>query len=214
MNRIQIILGCCGILLCSWLSSCAELTPVRATSRPSAQTATATATARQPAPSIDLAGRLSVRFQKDGRDEALHGSFTWAQRPDTTVISLLSPLGQTLAIISITPTVATIEQSGSMPRTAADPNALAAQTLGWPLPVVGLRHWLQGFVTDKQGNPQPVPIENTSAFPTGDGWSLQYSTWNTSDADHPHPKRIDLTRHTNEAGDVAIRLVIDEWHPI
>ncbi len=210
MNRIKIILGWGGLCLCGWLSGCAELTP--APSRPVEQIATAAK--RQPAQSIDLAGRLSVHYQKDGHDEALHGSFTWVQRPDTTVISLLSPLGQTLAIISITPTAATIEQSGQVPRTAADPNALAAQTLGWPLPVVGLRDWLQGFVTDKQGKRQPIAMEDTSAFPTNDGWTLQYPTWNTSDAEHPHPKRIDLMRHTTEAGDVAIRLVIDEWKPM
>ena len=211
MNRRQIIFGWFGLCLCNWLSGCAALTTTPAASNPVAQIATTT---RQPARSIDLAGRLSVHYQKDGRDEALHGSFTWVQRPDTTVISLLSPLGQTLAVITMTPSAATIEQSGQAPRTAVDPNALAAQALGWPLPVAGLRDWLQGFVADAQGNRHPIALGNTATLQTNDGWTLQYPIWNTSDAEHPHPKRIDLMRHTSEAGDVAIRLVIDEWQPM
>lgn len=166
-----------------------------------------------PAAAIDLAGRLSVRYLKNGRDEALHGSFTWLQRPDTTVINLLSPLGQTLAVITITPTSAAIEQSGQPTRIAAEPDALVADVLGWPLPIAGLRDWLQGFAIDAQGRRNAVAFNDTTALKTGDGWTLKYATWDNSDAAHPHPKRIDMTRNTTEAGEVAIRLVIDSWQP-
>jgi outer membrane lipoprotein LolB len=168
---------------------------------------------RSPVASIDLAGRLSVRYQKDGREEALHGSFTWVQRPEATVVSLLSPLGQTLAVIMITPTQAAIEQSGQPTRTATAPDALAADVLGWPLPISGLRDWLQGFAIDTQGRRNAVAFNDTTTFKTGDGWTLQYAVWDNSDASHPHPKRIDMTRNTTEAGEVALRLVIDSWQP-
>lgn len=39
-------------------------------------------------------GRFSIHYQADGKEESLHGGFDWKQAPDYTVITLLSPLGQ------------------------------------------------------------------------------------------------------------------------
>ena len=179
-----------------------------------ANPATPAAIARQPIAAIDIAGRLSVRYQKDGREEALHGSFTWSQKADATVISLLSPLGQTLAVITVTSTSASIAQAGQATRVAADANALATETLGWPLPVAGLRDWLQGFTTNALGQRSAVKANDPVAFQTSDGWTLQYASWDNTDRNQTHPKRLDLTRQTTEAGDVSIRLVIDNWQPL
>lgn len=209
----KLIAGWC----CIWLAGCAAPGPTTglATEAPSAIIAAPVpALARLPAATIDLAGRLSVRYQKDAHDEALHGSFTWSQHAEATVVSLLSPLGQTLAVITISPTSAAIEQAGQPTRTAVEPDALAADVLGWPLPIAGLRDWLQGFSTNAQGRRNAVTFNDTTAFRTDDGWTLQYAVWDNTDPAHPHPKRIDLTRQTGAAGEVAIRLVIDKWQPI
>ena len=176
--------------------------------------ATPAAMMRQPVEAIDIGGRLSVRYQKDGRDEALHGSFSWSQRTASTIISLLSPLGQTLAVITITPNTASIEQAGQPIRVAANADALAADALGWPLPIAGLRGWLQGFTTNSQGQISGVTPNEMTALRTSDGWTLQYDSWDDTDPAFPHPKRIDLSRQTTEAGEVAIRLVIDSWQPL
>ena len=177
-------------------------------------TATPAALMRQPVATIDIGGRLSVRYQKDGHDEALHGSFTWSQKTVSTVVSLLSPLGQTLAVITITPTSASIEQAGQPVRVAANADALAADALGWPLPIAGLRDWLQGFTTNAQGQISAVMPNDTAALRTSDGWTLQYASWDNADTASPHPKRIDISRQTTEAGEVAMRLVIDSWQPL
>jgi outer membrane lipoprotein LolB len=47
--------------------------------------------------SIELTGRLSVNYQKDGQPQSLTGNFNWAQRPGRIDVSLASPLGQTIA---------------------------------------------------------------------------------------------------------------------
>ena len=67
---------------------------------------------------IELGGRLSVRYQENGRDQAVHGTFSWIQAPERTLLTLLSPLGQTIATIDITPNLATLTQAGQAPRTA------------------------------------------------------------------------------------------------
>lgn len=158
---------------------------------------------------INLSGRLSVRYQRDGKDESLHGNFTWAQTPAQTHIALLSPLGQTVASIAITPEGASLQQSGDVPpRMAPDVDELVAVSLGWPLPIAGLRYWLQGLGTDASGNAF-IASPQIPDVTTKDGWRLRYVSW--QDDNPGRPKRIDLERWTPQAGDVAIRIVIDTW---
>lgn len=189
------------------LSGCAALAPQ------AEQTSTETiqsAGNRQYHQAIDLDGRLSVQYQRNNADESLHGSFTWRQTAQSNTITLLSPLGQTIATIAVEPGNATLTQSGHAPRTAADVDELAAQSLGWPLPVSGLRNWLQGFAVDAQGKPFTATPDANSVT-TGDGWQIRYVTWDENDPARIHPKRIDLERQTEQAGKVAIRIVIDNW---
>lgn len=176
------------------------------------------ADARQASPrsyrdAIELGGRLSVRYQENGRDQAMHGSFGWMQTSDRTIVTLLSPLGQTIATIDITPNLATLTQAGQAPRTAPDVDALTTAALGWPLPVSGLRDWLQGFAPDAEGRHVIAsPQSGASSVATPDGWRIHYASWQ-DDVAPAHPKRIDLERSTVQAGDVAIRIVIDTWQP-
>lgn len=190
------------------LSGCA-VTPSASAIPPTAQSAPV----RSYHDSIDISGRLSVRYQQNGRDAALHGSFTWAQTPGQTILTLLSPLGQTLAIIEARPDGAHLTQAGQAPRSATDVDALTAEALGWPLPVSGLRHWLQGYTgNDHQ---RPAASGGTEAVLTADGWRIRYPAWQAGElpANDTYPKRIDLERSTVQAGDIAIRIVLDNWQP-
>lgn len=162
---------------------------------------------------IDLAGRLSVSYQRNGHDEALHGNFTWNQAPRQTSVTLLSPLGQTLAVIDILPGRATMTQANQPPRHAADVDALAASALGWPLPIGGLRDWLQGVAIDAGGQRIVATPRTDTPIATHDGWLLRYVTWEHDANGGDRPKRIDLTRTTQAAGDVALRIVVDTWQP-
>lgn len=162
---------------------------------------------------IDLGGRLSVHYQHNHRDEALHGSFAWSQDAAHTTITLLSPLGQTLAIITVMPGGATLMQAGQPAKSAVDVNTLTTDTLGWPLPVADLRNWLQGFAIDRDGQPFTATPQNTDVI-TQDGWQIRYANWQSEDppSAQDRPKRIDLVRNTAQAGEVSIRIVIDTWH--
>jgi len=169
------------------------------------------AAARPYRDAIDLSGRLSVHYQSRGQNEAVHGGFAWTQNPERTNIALLSPLGQTLALIDVTPNGAKLTQAGQPARTAADPDALAAQALGWPLPVAGLRQWLQGFGINAKGE-RFVATPQAADVTTRDGWNIRYVDWQNDGPQAPiRPKRIDLARSTQQAGDVSIRIVIDNW---
>ncbi|WP_292937464.1 lipoprotein insertase outer membrane protein LolB [Noviherbaspirillum sp.] len=193
-----------GALTLSLLAGCASLSPPATVDRPTA--------ARPYHAAIDFTGRLSVRYQGPRNEEALHGSFLWSQTPASTKVSLLSPLGQTIAVIDVTPDGATLTENGQTLRSASDVDDLTAQTLGWPLPVAGLREWLQGFALDAGGR-RFVATPGAPEVMTKDGWRIRYANWqdDASSKVQYRPKRIDLARLTEQAGDVSIRIVIDSW---
>lgn len=157
---------------------------------------------------VRLGGRLSVSYRAAGKPESLQGKFLWVQRGEQIDIELLSPLGQTIARIAIAPGRARIEQSSGEVREAQSIDQLTEQTLGWVLPVNGLRYWLQGFMRDARG--QLVSVTPDQSGPLrGDGWKLRYVSWQ-ADGNTAMPKRIDFTRDTAQS-ELALRVVIDRW---
>ncbi|MBS1187954.1 MAG: outer rane lipoprotein LolB [Burkholderiaceae bacterium] len=183
------------------LSGCVAVTP---------DTPAPSAAPRACVGDIELAGRFSVRYWQDGREEAAHGSFRWRQAGLRASITLLSLLGQTLATIELAPGRAMLTLADQPPRVAADADALAAQALGWPLPVSGLRDWLQGCARLADGG-RFVAAPGREQATAADGWRLNYPVWER-DGDAPRPKRIDLERPADDGG-ISLRLVIDDWQP-
>lgn len=164
--------------------------------------------------SLTLSGRISVRYQQDGRDESLQGGFQWIQDAQTITLNLLSPLNQILLRIEVTPDTARLLEPGKPPRSAPNIESLMLQTFGWSLPVAGLRGWLQGFSLDSTPPTAIVTPGMADAPPvtTRDGWKLSYVSWqDEAETRITRPRRIDLERSTPEFGEMAIRIVIDTW---
>ena len=202
---------CCTLGMLMLLSGCAGLTPRQAALTP-VVAAQATALAqRRFHDTIDIGGRLSLRYDQNGADQTLDGKFTWNQASGLTRITLLTPFGQTLATIDVTPQRSTLQQGGQPARSEPNVDSLVAGALGWPLPVAGLRDWLQGFALSEQGV-RHVASEMASGdaayVKTSDGWLIHYPTWQDA-----RPRRIDLQRLTSQAGNVSLRIVIDQWQP-
>eukprot|EP01034_Spumella_vulgaris_P037942 gene37942-46817_t len=114
---------------------------------------------------LELAGKLSVTYSRDGKQDSSHVRFIWEQSPQRTDVTITAPpLNQTVATISVTPQEAVLTESGKPPRRAADIGALSAQTLGWTMPVSGLREWLQGYATTAGGQRFVFPAK-VAVFP-------------------------------------------------
>lgn len=159
---------------------------------------------------LEAEGRLSVRYERNGREEASHVGFQWSQQPEHLIVTLRSPLGQTMAVLTVRPGEATLSQSGEPTRSAPDIDSLANEALGWPLPIGGLADWLQGYVRTPDGRRTAIPAEPAS-FDAADGWKLAYGEWQTGSDGARYPRRIDLSRQTQAAGPVTLRIVIDSW---
>jgi len=158
---------------------------------------------------LRLSGRLSVSYRADGTPRSMQGKFLWTQRDQQIDIELLTPLGQTMARIAIAPGRARIEQAGGEVREASSIEQLTEQTLGWPLPVDGLRYWLQGFTRDSMGQLTTITPDQSGSL-RSEGWKLRYAAWQ-ADRSTTVPKRIDFSRET-KSSDLSIRLVIDRWN--
>jgi outer membrane lipoprotein LolB len=155
---------------------------------------------------VTLSGQIAVHYTHDEQPQHMSGTYRWVQQGARTDVTLLSPLGQTVAVISVTPQQATLTQSGQPVRTAADIDILTTQVLGWPLPVAGLREWLQGRATDAQGQPF-VASRTQDSVTTRDGWRIRYIWQDTGDA----IRRIDLERAMpGQATPVSLRITIVE----
>jgi outer membrane lipoprotein LolB len=186
------------------MTACGSLRPP-ATSEMSAA-AVATRSYQQ---QLQLSGRIQVQYQQNDKPQSLPGSFEWLQDKDSTDITLISPLGQTIATISQNAAGANLQQANQPLRSAANLDSLLNETLGWPLPVSGLRDWLQGYILTPDGKHQMLAAQENLNL-EADGWRIRYVSWQEQDG-QVHPKRIDLQRYTSEAGEVSMRIIIDQW---
>lgn len=155
---------------------------------------------------VNLAGTLSANYQKDGKPESITVKYDWQQTPGRVDVSIATPLGQTVAKISVTPQSATLTQAERAPRVAKDLDTLTHDALGWALPVTGLRDWLQGYATGADGKRFIASPFNNEVV-TSDGWRLRFVSWQDDAAAVPQPKRIDASRNDN-GDELALRIAV------
>ncbi len=156
---------------------------------------------------VQLTGRISIQYQQREQPETVIAGYEWQQAPKELLITLSSPIG-TVATIQQNSLGATLKQAKQESRTATDIEQLLTDSLGWSIPITGLKGWLQGFDI-QNGKAIPLPAQNYFQLQT-QGWQLQFVSWQ-EDAGIVHPTRIDLQRFTEELGEVKIRILIDKW---
>jgi outer membrane lipoprotein LolB len=158
---------------------------------------------------VNLTGRIGVNYVKNSNPESVTVNFDWVQLGRQVDVTLRAPLGQTVARIAVTPDSATLTQGDQKPRSARDIDSLTAQTLGWSLPVSGLRDWLQGYATAADGSRYAASPANNSVT-TADGWRLRFTSWQDPQAAHPLPRLINAERSATATSDeLTIRIVLD-----
>ena len=183
------------------LAGCASQPP-RLPSTANATTSLSTQTSRA------YHGRFAVQYvDQTGQQRNAYGNFDWRENDTTVTVQLRSPLGQTLAVVTSSPAQATLELPNKQPLTADNVSTLMQTSLGFALPVEGLRYWLQPSVA-------PSSRAHTTADPQDpsrlsqirqDGWTIDYLAY--ADAPATGVKRVNLTR---EDPPLEIKLVLDQ----
>ncbi|MEO8935192.1 MAG: outer membrane lipoprotein LolB [Burkholderiaceae bacterium] len=156
-----------------------------------------------------IEGRLSVRYKdlETAKEESLSGKFVWTSGAGETELSLLDPFGQTVALIRSGRERSSITFRDGRQVDGATPEALTAKTLGWTVPLLGLRYWLDG---------KPDPGSAVARLDDGrlrqDGWTIRFirsdDAADVETAGTP-PKRIDLN-YPGPPAEIEMRLVVDQ----
>jgi outer membrane lipoprotein LolB len=183
------------------LSGCASVKP-QGPSTSNAATAITAQTSRA------YHGRFAVQYvDQNGQQRNAYGNFDWQERGDTVTVQLRNPLGQTMAIVTSSPSAATLELPNRQPLTADNVSTLMQGALGFALPVEGLRYWLQPSVaptskaTTENDPQQATHLKQIQQ----DGWTIDYLAY--ADAPATGVKRVNLERAEPP---LDIKLVLDQ----
>lgn len=151
---------------------------------------------------FEAAGRLSARHST----ESLAANFQWRHMVDHDELELISPLGQTIALLTGDGTSVRLQAADGRVLTADNWSALTERGLGWPLPVEGLAYWLQGsartgapFTSEPGEDGRPSVLRQ-------DGWTIVYQAYAEAPAGVWRPSRL-----TASYPEVELRLAIDRW---
>ncbi len=147
-----------------------------------------------------LDGRIAVKY--DGQRSS--GSFHWLHDAASDDITMLAPLGLTIAHIQRDAHGASLEASGKH-YAAPDSAELMQRALGWALPLDGLPYWVMALPAP--GIPASMERNDSGqvSLLRQDGWEIRYTAYTATTA-NSLPLRLTLQRDNLE-----IRLLIDEW---
>ncbi|MCU0936852.1 MAG: lipoprotein insertase outer membrane protein LolB [Gammaproteobacteria bacterium] len=158
--------------------------------------------ALEPLADWQAVGRLSVQ----SGEQAWHASLVWRQEADRYRIRLLGPLGQGGVEIAGGPDEVTLRTGTGGTYSAADPETLMRQRLGWWAPLRGLRYWLLGLDDPEAGRVRAqLDAEGRLASLSQDGWDVRYLGYLAAEP-VALPARVELERN-----DLRAKVVVSRW---
>ena len=150
-------------------------------------------------------GRFAVTVSEAGfqpRDERSSGRFSLRTAGDSSRLELSSPLGQTMAQVTLAAGGATLVASDGRVYEAESAEALTEQVFGWRVPLANLPDWLEGRIaepTERDGSRVVAGLDH--------GWSVRIDASETG-----RPRRLALDWPADAgAGErrLSLRLVVD-----
>lgn len=140
---------------------------------------------------FDISGRFSIKSATNHR----YGNFTWLKMNNVEELNFNTPLGQTVAKITINNGITTL-RAEDRTYTGSDLDSMMYDKLGFTLPLAYLHYWVQGVALPNTPDTKPLSDGFTQL-----GWNVEYLKWQ----DANHPQIIQLTRE-----DLVIKLLLDE----
>lgn len=150
-------------------------------------------------------GRFAVTWSEGGyqpREERSSGRFTLLADGEGRALELSSPLGQTMAQVTLESGKATLVASDGRRYRAESAEALTERVFGWRVPIGNLPRWLAGRIA------QPTRNEGGRVVAGIDtGWSVRFDAF-----DDERPRRLTLDWPAGGADGLRrleLRLVVD-----
>ncbi len=151
--------------------------------------------------SFSLSGRIAIKNDKERSFVGVHWSHISSQEDE---ISLIAPLGQTVARINRNVGVVELDTSDKQ-YFAEDAEALTQKILGWRLPLEGMIYWVLALPEPDIDADIKRDEKNRISMLKQDGWEIHYTKYAAQAADSL-PLRMSLQREK-----LNIDLLIDAW---
>lgn len=151
--------------------------------------------------SWQLSGKIAAITARDSGS----ASIDWMQRGSQYNISLMGPLGSHAVKLKGRPGLVTLDTAEGKHFSAATPETLLAQQLGWSLPVSYLKYWIRGLPVP--GLPHHDILDNNQRLQqlVQGGWNVQFINYeNAGIVDLP--ERIHITSSA-----LKVKIVIYDW---
>ena len=152
--------------------------------------------------SWQLRGRVNVRYN----DESNTPRIQWMQQNVEYHIRLGGTFNVGNTVITGRPGYVTLEQGGDV-RTAASPEDLILQQLGYELPVSYLKYWIKGIPAPGSQADLSFNELNQLVVLAQDGWTITYSDLRQY-KNLSLPRRVEVSRPQN---DIRLRFVGLNW---
>jgi outer membrane lipoprotein LolB len=148
-----------------------------------------------------IEGRMAVQYDGRGYSCQIH----WHNIDGSQQISLISPLGNTLADISVNADGVILVTSDGKQYAAKDAEQLTQQILGWPLPVSLLHDWVFGRPAEGMVSKQKWDSSGRLLSFAQNEWSVEYQEYRDVET-YSLPGKLSF-RHAK----IYLRLIIDDW---
>ena len=148
-----------------------------------------------------MLGTLAVRSDGD----ASRVTMRWRQTHDSYLVRFMGPLGVGLFEVEGTATEVEARFPSGRRASAASPEALLEQEIGWSVPLQGLRYWIIGApAPDRAASKMEFDDYGRLAHLEQAGWTVVYERYGELD-DLALPERIRFSSESIEATVVVRR---------
>ncbi len=184
------------------LAGCAELVPPRSDPVTTKPTGPAHAEQVSAFDTWRLTGRIAVQRA----DKGITADVEWRQAGDDFDLRIMAPLNQgTFRLSGGARKVELLTPEGET-FTAARPEALMQDHLGWSIPLAGTRYWIRGM-------PDPGTASSQELTDAEGRWTdFEQDRWRVSILDYVKLGELDLPRRLYLArDDLKVRIAIKKW---
>ncbi|PKO53473.1 MAG: outer membrane lipoprotein LolB [Betaproteobacteria bacterium HGW-Betaproteobacteria-2] len=195
-----------GIFSLLLLSGCAALKPVPESQLPTPVGSPAElnrAHLEQLASINQFHLQARIGIQANGKGSS--GSTRWRHNVEGNDISMLSPVGGTVAKIITNTEGVTLTTNDGKVLQAKDAEALTEEHLGWRLPLQGLPDWALGRPTKRIFEEMHWDNIGRITRLKQDGWDIEYPEYMEAGG-YRLPKRINL-----RSRNLTLKLIIERW---
>jgi outer membrane lipoprotein LolB len=149
---------------------------------------------------FDLHARVS-----SGGLFGIKGDLRWQQHDDGSFdVRVSGPFG--IGAVSIRGTEEEVEvKTKNGTYKTRDPERWIKDRMGWTLPLLGLRHWVQGVPWGHSESKLELDLDGRVVELRQDGWKLDYQEYQQI-AGTPLPRLFTIANN-----DVKIKVLIDRW---